>query len=352
MSEVRQYEIPINYDFMPWLAGLTLSPEPWPLVLTRAERKIFKLKKRIPVSEWAERNRVLTTAKSSGPWKNERAPHLAGIMDAAGFPSVQTVILCAGPQTGKSESVHNFVGYCIDLAPGPVLYIYPDERTARENMRDRIQPMVESSPRLRSYLSGRDDDMALLRLNLTHMPIYVAWARSSATLKNRPIKYLIFDETDEYPETSGPKETDPISLGEKRAITYRESKKIFKISTPTTEGNFIWQALTKEAQVIFDYWVRCPECGWDQRMLLENIRVPEDCHDPNVIETKELAWYKCSHCTAKWVDYQRIRAAIMGGWRERVPDDSGRMPLTLKTYLNTYRPKKIGFQLPAWVSIL
>jgi phage terminase large subunit GpA-like protein len=285
-----------------------------------------------------------------GPWKNERTPHLIGIMDAAGFSSVQTVILCKSPQTGGSECVHNFVGYCIDMAPGPVLYVYPDELVGRENMRDRIQPMIESSPRLRSYLSGVEDDKGLLRMKLAHMPIYIAWARSASRLSNKPIRYVIFDETDKYPETAGPKETDPISLGEARAITYDNTKKIFKISTPTTEGNFIWQAFVNEAQVIFDYWVRCPACGRDQKMQLERIRVPEDNHNANQIETKTLAWYSCAHCVAKWDDHQRNQAVKMGSWRERVPDDSGRMSISLDIYLQTYKPKKIGFHLPSWIS--
>ena len=39
------------------------------------------------------------------------------------------------PQTGGSECGHNIVGYCIDRYPGPVMYVFPDELTARENAR-------------------------------------------------------------------------------------------------------------------------------------------------------------------------------------------------------------------------
>lgn len=345
-----------NPDSMPWMAGKVLEalergePCAWTFSPTRAERKIYKRKKLIPVSEWAEKNRVLTMSAMPGPWKNDRTPHLVGIMDAAGFPSVQSIILCKSPQTGGSECVHNFIGYIIDMAPGPVLYVYPDELVGRENMRDRIQPMIESSPLLRSYLSGVEDDKGLLRMNLVHMPVYIAWARSASRLSNKPIRYVVFDETDKYPETAGPKETDPISLGEARAITYENTKKIFKISTPTTEGNFIWQALITEAQVIFDYWVRCPLCGGAQKMLLKNIRVPEDNHDANLIETKGLAWYECARCNKKWDDHLRNQAVRAGGWRERVPEGEARTALSLNKYLETYRPKKIGFHLPSWIS--
>ena len=74
------------------------------------------------------------------PWRNQVTPYLAGIMDASFFPSVQTTIICAAQQTGKSESVHNCIGYAIDREPGPVLYVYPDEKTAGKTARTASSP--------------------------------------------------------------------------------------------------------------------------------------------------------------------------------------------------------------------
>ena len=54
---------------------------------------------------------------------------------------------------------------------GPVLYVYPDETTARENAQDRIIPMLRSSPRLREYLTGMADDMGSLRIKMSHLTI-------------------------------------------------------------------------------------------------------------------------------------------------------------------------------------
>jgi phage terminase large subunit GpA-like protein len=359
---------------MPWLAGLFLNPDPcrrsanqyggtpctYSFSPTRAERKIFKRRKHIPVSEWAEKNRVVAVSSRPGPWKNERTPYLVGIMDAAGFRSVQTVIICKGPQTGGTECVHNFIGSRIDMDPGPVLYVFPDQRISEQNMEDRIQKMIQASPKLRSYMTGVEDDFTLRRINLIHMSIHLAWAHSVSTLSNSSMRYVVFDETDKYPATASKKETDSISLGEARAITYKDSKKIFKLSTPTTEGNFISQALTNEAQVIFDYWVRCPSCGRDQKMIFDQIKwahkvepgADGKCHseDPGKIETEKLAWYQCAHCSAKWDDYLRDQAVRYGDWRERVPNDSGRMPMGLQTYLSIKKPKKIGFHLPGWLS--
>lgn len=332
-------------------------------VITDAEKRIFRKHKKIPPSQWAEMYRYVTMSVLPGRWKNDVTPYLSGIMDASFFPSVQTIILCKAPQVGGSESVNNCIGYAIDRDPGPVMVIYPDELTARENNQDRIQPMIKSSPRLRSYMTGSDDDAGMLRINLSHMPIYMAWARSAARLANKPIRYVIFDETDKYPETAGKRETDPISLGEARTITFRHNKKIWKISTPTIETGQIWTALTKEAQVIFDFHVDCPYCGHHHRMKFngkgadgENAYIMwphQEEPGPDgkrhslpaeTIESEKLAWYECPQCHAHWTDYDRDRAIRHGKWRDRI--DS----IEVMEYLRARRPLKIGFHVPSWIS--
>lgn len=315
-----------------------------------AERRIFRKRKMIPVSEWTEHHRTITMGSLRGRWKNRVTPYLAGIMDASFFPSVQTIIICKAPQVGGSEAVNNCIGYAIDRDPGPVLYVYPDETTAKENSSDRIQPMIKSSPRLRSYYTGMKDDEAMMRINLQHMPIYMAWARSAARLANKPIKHLVFDETDKYPDTANKRETDPILLGEKRTITFRWSRKIWKLSTPTIELGPIWQALTTEAQVVFDYWACCPDCGHLHLMTFENIKWPEGERDPEIVERGNLAWYQCPQCQSRWSDNKRDAAMRWGAWRPRPTEAVPASGLGLMEYLKKHRPTKIGFHIPSWLS--
>lgn len=341
---------------------------------SRADRKIMRKRKKIRVSRWAERHRVVTMSSLPGAWRNRVTPYLPGIMDASFFPCVQTIIICKAPQTGVSEAVNNCIGYAVDRQPGPVLCNYPDRKTARENSFDRIQPMILSSRRLKSYTTGNADDLSGERINLQHMPIYMAWSRSAATLANKPIRYVVNDETDKYPETAGKKETDPISLAEKRTVTYRWSRKIWKISTPTIEDGPIWQALNNEAQVVFDFWVKCPACGEYQVMVFEQIKWPEDERDPEHMVSRQLAWYECVHCGDQWDDSRRDKAVRGGEWRSREKDrrsedqkirrsedreDADGQPsdpltfspsLPLDAYLEEFRPLKIGFHLPSWLS--
>lgn len=313
---------------------------------SKGEKKVLRRRKNIPVSQWAERHRVLEMSSIPGKWKNLFTPYLAGIMDAAGTTGIETVIICKSPQTGGSEAGHNLVGWCIDRSSGPVLYVYPDEITARENAKDRIIPMINASPRLREYLTGMSDDTSSLRINLAHMPIYLGWSGSVSRLGNKPIRTLILDELDKYKNPKN--EATSEALAELRTTTWRNRKHIFKISTPTTENAPIWQALTVEASARFDYWVACPHCGIHQYMQFERItwEGKDTEHEPTeeAMLTKRLAAYPCEHCGTVWDDGDRDRAVRQGEWRART---SG---LELMAHIASHKPQKVGFHIPAWLS--
>jgi len=361
------FEQPIVIDAK-WIPPGFREVERYHLKLKAGERKIFRKKKPMRCSRWAEKHRVVTMSSVAGPWRNATTPYLAGIMDASFFPSVETVIVCAAPQTGKSEAVNNCIGYAVDRRPGSVLYIYPDEQTARENSKDRIADMILTSPRLKEYLTGADDDISFYRLNLRHLQIYMGWARSAARLANKPVPYVVFDEVDKYPDTAGRKEASPIALGEKRTRTYRGFRKIWKFSSPTIETGPVWTALCTEVRVVFVYLVRCPECGALQHMRCDetHFRIPENERDPNVIEAGNLGWYECNACRAKWDDDLRDEAVQNGEWRAGAVKDGAvvyqrsevggqrseeeKQGMTLWEYLEKYRPKKIGFHIPSWIS--
>ena len=314
---------------------------------SKGERAAMKRRRPVPISAWAEKHRILEMSAIRGRWRNVFTPYLTGIMDVSGLPGVETVIICKSPQTGGSECGHNIVGYCIDRYPGPVMYVFPDELTARENAKDRIIPMIEASPRLRQYMTGYGDDASSLRINLLHMPIYLGWSGSVSRLGNRPIRIIILDELDKYKNVKN--EASSESLAEKRVTSWRKRGcKLVKISTPTTEDGPIWKAYTEEAGARFDFWVRCPHCGFFQHMDFERIAWPgkdeEKSPDAETVLAKRLAYYACEYCGAVWDDGDRDRAVRGGEWRERT---SG---LELMVHVHAHHPMKVGFHIPAWLS--
>lgn len=111
----------------------------------------------LTVSEWAELHRRLSSKASSEPgsWRNSRTPYLAEIMDCLSARSrVQKVLFMKGAQVGGTEAGNNWIGYVIDYAPGPMLAVSPTVDMARRASRQRIEPLIEESPRLKATLAA------------------------------------------------------------------------------------------------------------------------------------------------------------------------------------------------------
>ena len=60
----------------------------------------------IPVSDWADRHRILPpTSAEPGRWRTDRTPYLRAVMDALSTSSpYERVVLMKGAQTGGSEA--------------------------------------------------------------------------------------------------------------------------------------------------------------------------------------------------------------------------------------------------------
>jgi terminase, large subunit len=318
----------------------------WVPIIRRARLALRKRAQR-PVSAWAEDHRVVPAdSPIPGYWRNATTPYLVGIMDAAMFPSVQELVVCAPPQTGKTDLALNLIGYSADHRPGNWLIVYPDEKTAGDMSRDRVQPLFNDSPRLRRYLTGAADDLAALRITLKHMRVYLAWSTSAARLASRPLPYVLLDEVDKFPATAGRKEGSPVDLARKRTRTFGHMRKFIRVSTPTIEAGPIWRALNEECEAVFVYWVRCPLCEAWQQMEFTAIKWEggRSADSRQILSDQRSTWYECTACRGKWDDARRDQAVAAGEWRDR---DEG---IKLESYLTARRPVVIGFHYRAWVS--
>lgn len=311
---------------------------------SQAERLVLRKRKVEAPSIWTERHRWVRQSSIPGRWKHIFAPYVASMLDALRYPGVEMGICCKSPQTAITEAALNIIGHAVDHLPGPVMVVYPDQLTAKDIARDRIKPMFADSARLRKYLTGDVEKESSIRIDLRHMPIFLAWSGSVSRLGSRPIRLLILDEIDKY--INALREASSESLAEKRVTTWKRRGRslIFKISTPTVETGPIWIAFTEEAHAHFDWYVSCPYCGARQLMVFDNIRWPENIRDPEEVLKNKLAVYQCAHCPAAWNDMYRDLAVRKGMWIER---KSG---LEIFTHLNIHHPTKLGFHVPSWIS--
>jgi phage terminase large subunit GpA-like protein len=218
----------------------------------------------ITVSQWADDNRRLSSesAAERGEWRTDRAPYQRAIMDALS-PShpCEQVVLMSGAQLGKTSILENFIGYIIDLDPGPVLLVQPREADCEAFSKDRLAPMLRDCATLRGKVAdarSRDSNNTILHKKFTGGSITMSAASSPAGLAMRSIRYCLLDEVDRYPASAGT-EGDPVNLAITRTANFW-NRKIVLCSTPTVKGASRIEAAWLESNQQM-YWVPCPHCG-------------------------------------------------------------------------------------------
>ena len=242
-----------------------------------AWRAAFKPEPLLTVSEWAERSRVLSSRASAepGPWRTARTPYLREIMDALSPSSpIERVVFMKGAQLGATEAGNNWLGYVIDQAPGPALMVLPTVETAKRNSKQRIAPLIEETPALRSKVKDprrRDSGNTVLSKEFAGGILIMTGANSAIGLRSMPVRFLFLDEVDAYPPDADG-EGDPIELAVQRTVTFAR-RKIFLVSTPTIAGVSRIETAYEESDQRC-YWVPCPDCGTFQVLKWANVRWP------------------------------------------------------------------------------
>lgn len=278
----------------------------------------FKPDPEITVSEWADKNRVLSQKASAepGPWRTERVPYLREVMDCLSTTSpVKDIVVCKGAQLGFTEVGNNFVGYVIDCAPGPMLMVMPTELAVKKNSRTRIDPLIAESPTLREKIPpqrSRDSKNATFLKEFPNGVLHMVGANSASALRSMPIRYLFLDEVDGYPgDVEG--EGDPVELARARTRTFKNRRKVFMVSTPTMEiGSRIWRAFTDSDRRYF--YVPCPHCGMKQKLEWERLTWPKG--EP----TRAAMVCGPNGCGALIEEHNKTKMLEAGEW---VPENPG-----------------------------
>ena len=290
----------------------------------------------LSVSEWAQKYRILDSKVSAipGPWKNDKTPYLADIMDELTNYSTEEIIFCKCTQVGGSEAMLNMLGYVIQQDPSPAMVVYPTDKLGESIAANRIVPMVKNSPSLgKLYHESRSQK---LEHQFDGMYLTIAGSNSPSSLASKAVKYLFLDEVDKYPGASK-KEADPVSLAKERTKTFA-NRKIYITSTPTLRTGHIWKA-KEEADAEKHYFIPCPHCGGFIELIFDNLKWPGKDKDLveaygeeaikeklGMLETEdstgdlsnadraEFSFYVCQECGCVITDAQKQAAVKNGRW--------------------------------------
>lgn len=268
------------------------------------------------MDEWADTYRFLSqkAAAEPGPWRTARTPYLREIMrELSPTCATNEIVFKKGSQVGGSECILNFIGYAIDYAPGPMLAIQPTVELAKRFSRQRIDSLIEESPRLRSKVKSNKDKDAKNNMLSKDFPggtLVITGANSAVGLRSMPARYLLMDEIDAYPQNVD-EEGSPISLAEARARTFKRNRKVFKVSTPTIQGRSNIEHAFEKSDRRY-YQVPCPYCQHMQKLEWKQVK-----WEPNLPET---AHYVCISCEEVIEERWKPTMLARGEWVAENPE--------------------------------
>ena len=165
------------------------------------------------------------------------------------------------------------------------MLIFPTLDTATDFSKDRISRMIQDCPSLTPLFldegKTRSANNTILSKYFIGGRLVLVGANSPAGLASKPIRVLLCDEIDRFPQSAG-SEGDAISLAEKRQTTFW-NRKTGVFSTPTVLNESRIDIAYEEGTQ--ERWChRCPNCGEYhfldfKDMVLENDRCYWQCPD-------------------------------------------------------------------------
>lgn len=272
---------------------------------------------RISVAEWADRYRYLSPLASAEPgrYRTDRTPYLRRIMEClSAHEPYKKVVFMKSAQVGATESGTNFIGYVMHISPAPIMVVLPTEEMVKKLSKGRVDPLVQMCPEVRARVAenkSRDGNNTILQKNFDGGVLFFAGANSGAGLRSVPIRFLILDEVDAYPQDLDG-EGSPIELAIARTRTF-PNKKIYIVSTPTiSDISFIEKEFICTDQNY--YHVPCPHCGGMQRLVFSQLRWDDGKPD--------TAQYECIHCGRMIAERHKVEMLAAGEWIPEKPENS------------------------------
>ncbi len=297
-----------------------------PVMLVR--RRAFKALKpppRLPLAGWIESNVHLPDTVSALVGKVTLWEFQRGICEAIDNSDIERVTLIKPVRVGFTTLLTSTIGsYCAN-APAPMLAVLPTEADCRDYMVSDIEPIFAASPTLRGILSDDTEDSGrntLLSRRFAGGSLKIVAAKSQRNLRRHTAKILLLDEIDGM--EPGP-EGDPITLAERRTLTYRD-RKIIEGSTPVFDHGPVSRQYALSDQRIFE--VPCPECGEFNEIMWSHIVRPEG--EP------ERAHYVCPHNGCVVEERHKVSMVAAGRWRITAPQVKGHAGFRLNALVSPH----------------
>ena len=288
-------------------------------------------------SEWAVKNRVLTTDVSPRPGKFsfDYTPYWKEVLDTVSLNHpAHTIGVMKGAQIGASTAfMENAIGYLISEQPGNILFLTGAADLAEEAMEKKVDNMIYQSglsdlikPNVVKKKNARTGDTKKGK-EFPGGSIIAGAAGNHKLLRQRSVQFGFIDDFENAKNAS--KESGSTrQMIEQRFAAYGSKKKIYYISTPEVKQ-------TSNIEPVYElgdqrrYHVPCPCCGdyiiieWS--LSIDNVTygVTYQLNEQGEL-IENTVGYTCQSCGGFFKEKHKSEMLRNGEWRATAtPSEEG-----------------------------
>lgn len=232
----------------------------------------WRLPERIPPWKWCEENvKNIPYSPIPGHFKSANSPWVREAMEAMSDPDIRLVSIVAPVQSSKTVGAELCLCYIIANFPGPCLWLSQTNADAKDQAEARLHKLFSECDAVKKlFPADRHKKKTQTVFFSNGMTLWVLGAHAKSNLQSRSIRWLIGDETWQWP-------SGHMQQAEARVTAFGWLGKCIFLSQGGTENDDTHRKF--ETTDMREWEFKCPKCGKYQPYKWSNIEWDKNYRD-------------------------------------------------------------------------
>ena len=232
----------------------------------------WRLPERIPPWKWCEENvKNIPYSPIPGHFKSANSLWVREVMEAMADPDIRLVSIVAPVQSSKTISAELCLCYIIANFPGPCLWLSQTDADAKDQAEARLHKLFSECDAVKKlFPADRHKKKTQTVFFSNGMTLWVLGAHAKSNLQSRSIRWLIGDETWQWPNGH-------MQQAEARVTAFGWLGKCIFLSQGGTENDDTHRKF--ETTDMREWEFKCPKCGKYQPYKWSNIEWDKNYRD-------------------------------------------------------------------------
>ncbi len=232
----------------------------------------WRLPERIPPWKWCEENvKNIPYSPILGHFKSANSPWVREVMEAMSDPDIRLVSIVAPVQSSKTIGAELCLCYIVANFPGPCLWLSQTDADAKDQAEARLHKLFSECDAVKKlFPADRHKKKTQTVFFSNGMTLWVLGAHAKSNLQSRSIRWLIGDETWQWP-------SGHMQQAEARVTAFGWLGKCIFLSQGGTENDDTHRKF--EMTDMREWEFECPKCGKYQPYKWSNIEWDKNYRD-------------------------------------------------------------------------